>query len=124
VSLLHKAWLESRGRFFFGVAALAALSILYVRLHPILIPQWRVALQDPHAIKPAWLLAGVTDYRFYVWHFLYDYQLQNLWVVFAILLGFGGFLREQADGTVLFSLSLPVSRTGWFASRSAIAVVE
>jgi hypothetical protein len=37
--LFYKAWLESRVRFLSAVAALVALSTLYVRLHPILIPQ-------------------------------------------------------------------------------------
>ncbi len=52
--LLYKAWVESRWRFICGAVAVTALSILFVRLHPILIPQWRAGLaaQDPHAIKP------------------------------------------------------------------------
>jgi ABC-type transport system involved in multi-copper enzyme maturation permease subunit len=122
--LFYKAWVESRWRFICGAAAVTALSILFVRLHPILIPQWQVALQDPHAIRPKWLPLGVSDYRFYIWHFLFDFQLQRLWVVFAIVLSFGGLLREHANGTVSFSLSLPVSRNRWFASRVLIAFLE
>src|SRR5205807_9178745 len=77
--LLYKAWIESRWRFICGAVAVTALSILFVRLHPILIPQWQVALQDPYAYKPRWLPLGVSDYRFYIWHFLFDFRLQNLW---------------------------------------------
>jgi len=122
--LLYKAWLESRLRFLCGLLCVIALSILYVRLHPILMPQWKAALSEPNAIKPPWLSLGITEYRFYIWHFLYDYQLQNLWVIFAILFGFGGLLREHAHGTALFSLSLPVSRSQWFVSRCAVAFSE
>ena len=122
--LLYKAWLESRLRFLCGLLCVVALSIFYVRLHPILLPGWIAALRDPHAIKPPWLPLGISEYRFYVWHFLFDYQLQNLWVVFAIIFGFGGLVRETAHGTALFSLSLPVSRTRWFTSRLTIAFLE
>jgi hypothetical protein len=93
--LFCKAWVESRWRFICGGVAVTALSILFVRLHPILIPQWQVALQDPHAINPRWLPLGVSDYRFYIWHFLFDFRLQNLWVLLAIVLSFGGLLREH-----------------------------
>jgi len=122
--LFYKAWVESRSRFIFGAVALTALSVLFVRLHPILIPQWQVALQDPHAIKPQWLPLGVSDYRFYVWHFLFDFRLQNLWVLFAIVLSFGGLLREDANGTAVYSLSLPVTRNRWMISRVLIAFLE
>lgn len=122
--LLYKAWVESRWRFVCGAVAVTALSILFVRLHPILIPQWQVALQDPHAIKPRWLPLGVSDYRFYIWHFLFDFRLQNLWVLLAIVLSFGGLLREHANGAVAFSLSLPVTRNRWLLSRVSIAFLE
>lgn len=122
--LLYKAWVESRWRFICGAAAVTALSILFVRLHPILIPQWQLALQDPHAIKPRWLPLGVSDYRFYIWHFLFDFRLQNLWVLFAIVLSVGGLLREHANGTVAFSLSLPVTRNRWIMSRVLVTLLE
>lgn len=67
---------------------------------------------------------GVSDYRFYIWHFLFDFRLQNLWVVFAMVLSFGGLLREHANGTAAFSLSLPVTRNRWLLSRVLIAFLE
>ena len=75
-------------------------------------------------IKPRWLPLGVSDYRFYIWHFLFDFRLQNLWVLLAIVLSFGGLLREHANGTVAFSLSLPVTRNRWLISRISIAFLE
>jgi ABC-type transport system involved in multi-copper enzyme maturation permease subunit len=66
----------------------------------------------------------VSDYRFYIWHFLFDFRLQNLWVLFAIVLSFGGLLREHINGTAVFSLSLPVTRNRWLISRVLIAFLE
>ena len=114
--LWYKVWLESRTRFFVGVLAVTAVAILYVRLHPVLIPQWVIASQQPLTPKPDWLPLGIVDYQFYIWHFLFDYQLQWLWALFAVVLSFGGLGREQAYGTVSYSLGLPVTRK---RSRSA-----
>src|SRR5437660_3376746 len=122
--LLYKAWIECRCRFICGAVAVTALSILFVRLHPILIPQWQVALQDPYAYKPRWLPLGVSDYRFYIWHFLFDFRLQNLWVLFAVVLGFEGLLREHANGTAAFSFSLSGARNRCLLSRCLIAFLE
>lgn len=122
--LLYKAWVESRWRFICGVVAVTALSILFVRVHPILIPKWQAALQNPHVWKPRWLPLGISDYRFYIWHFLFDFRLQNLWVLFAVVLGFGGLLREHTNGTAPFTLSLPVTRNRWLTSRLLVAFLE
>ena len=119
--LWYKAWMESRFRFVAGVLSITALSILYVRLHPVLIPQWIGASRDPLLWKPAWLPLGISDYQFYIWHFVFDYQLQWLWVLFVVLLSFGGLVREQAQGTSTYSLGLPVTRRRWLLTRAALA---
>jgi len=122
--LLYKAWLESRQRFFIAVLSLSAVGMLYVYLHPILIPQWTLALHDPKAIKPAWLSKGVYDYRFYVWHFLFDYQFQEIWVLFALVLSVGGLSSEYKNGAIHFSLGIPVSRSAWVKSRFFVLLME
>lgn len=122
--LWHKAWLESRTRFLAGLVAMSAIPILYARLHPVLIPQWKLALGQPQTSKPAWLSLGVADYRFYLWHFLFDYHLQWFWVLFAVVLSFGGLGREEPRGTALFSLALPVTRRRWLLIRSTVALIE
>jgi hypothetical protein len=66
----------------------------------------------------------VHDVNFYAWHFLYENKLQQVWVVFAILLSFGGLMREKQQGTATFSLSLPVSRKRWFLMRMLVAAAE
>ena len=122
--MLYKAWLESRTRFLTALVAISAIPILYARLHAILIPQWIVALSEPRTPKPPWLSLAVSDYRFYLWHFLFDYHLQWLWALFAVVLSFGGLGREESHGSALYSLGLPVRRARWLLSRSAVAFVE
>ena len=123
--LFYKAWLESRLRFLVGLAAVTAVCILYIRLRLILVPDWRLVLQDPHwSGRPTWLFFGVHDLNFYAWHFLYENKLQQVWVLFAILLSFGGLVREKEQGTSTFSLSLPVSRNRWLTTRMLLASAE
>jgi len=123
--LFYKAWLESRTRFLFGLAAVIAVCTLYIRLRPILIPDWIADLQNPHMPgRPKWLFFGVYDLNFYTWHFLYENKLQQVWVVFAILLSFGGLVREKQLGTSTFSLGLPVSRKQWFLTRMLVAAAQ
>lgn len=123
--LFYKAWLESRARFLVGVAAIIGICTLYIRLRPILVPGWISDLQNPHwSGRPRWLYLGVHDLNFYTWHFLYENKLQQVWVVFAILLSFGGLLREKQIGTSAFSLGLPVTRRRWLLTRILVATAE
>ena len=95
--LFYKAWLESRLRFLVGLAAVTAVCILFIRLRPILVEDWKRVLQDPHwSGRPTWLFVGVHDLNFFAWHFLYENKLQQVWVLFAILLSFGGLVRERS----------------------------
>lgn len=122
--LYYKLWLESRGRFIMGLIAVSMLTIVYIYLHPILIPGWKIALEQPNTFKPAWLSLGVNDLRFYIWHFLYDYQLQEAWVLFAIILSFGGLNSEYRQGNISYTLALPVRRAKWVSSGIIIAIAE
>src|SRR5690242_8048437 len=122
--LYYKAWLESRGRFFTGLIAVSVITVLYISLHPVLIPGWKIALQQRNSFKPSWLSLGVNDFRFYTWHFLYDYQLQEVWVLFAILLSFGGLNREHLQRSISFTLALPVKKAKWVSSRIIVALTE
>jgi ABC-type transport system involved in multi-copper enzyme maturation permease subunit len=116
--------MESKWRFFTGLIAVSLITALFIGLHPILIPQWKIALEQPNTFKPPWLSLGVNDFRFYVWHFLYDFEMQRVWVLFAILLSFGGLNREHMHGSIAFTLALPVKRSTWVASRIIVALAE
>src|SRR2546430_4080602 len=123
--LFYKAWLESKLRFLVGVAAVIAVCVLYIRVRLILVPDWIAELQNPKwSGRPTWLFHGVHDLNFYAWHFLYENKLQQVWVLFAILLSFGGLVRERQIGASTFSLGLPVSRRRWFLTRVLVAAAE
>lgn len=123
--LFYKAWLESRLRFLVGLAAVTAVCILFIRLRPMLVADWIVELHNPRwSGRPAWLSLGVRDLNFYAWHFLFENKLQQVWALFAILLSFGGLLREKEQGTSTFSLGLPVSRKRWLLTRMLVAATE
>ncbi len=123
--LFYKAWLESRMRFLMGLASVITICTLYIELRPILVPGWITDLQNPRwSGRPSWLYLGVHDVNFYAWHFLYENKLQQVLVVFTILLSFGGLVREKQLGTSTFSLGLPVSRRHWFLTRTLVAATE
>jgi hypothetical protein len=71
-----------------------------------------------------WMPLGIHEYGWYLWHYLYDNYLQQVWALFAILFAFGGLIRERSGGTVLFSMGLPVSRRCWLFTRLAVALIE
>ncbi len=122
--LLYKAWIETRVRFFAGLIAAAIVCIFYIEQHAWLVEMWTRELQNPKGYHFAWMPLGIHEYSWYLWHYLYDNYLQQVWALFAVLFAFGGLIREKNNGTVLFSLSLPVSRSRWLLTRLTVAVLE
>jgi hypothetical protein len=122
--LLYKAWIETRVRFFTGLVAAAIVCIFYMEQHAWLVGMWTAELQNPHGYHMKWMPLGIHEYGWYLWHYLYDNYLQQVWALFAILFAFGGLIRERNGGTVLFSLGLPVSRRCWLFTRLAVALLE
>jgi ABC-2 type transport system permease protein len=122
--LLYKAWVETRVRFFTGLAAAAIVCVYYMDSHASLVQMWTRDLHNPRGYHFKWMPLGVSDYSWYLWHYLYDNYLQQVWALFAVLFAFGGLIREKATGTALFSLGLPVSRKRWLFTRLMIALVE
>jgi hypothetical protein len=122
--LLYKAWIETRVRFFAGLVAAAIVCIFYMEQHAWLVGMWTAELQNPHGYHMKWMPLGIHEYGWYLWHYLYDTYLQQVWALFAILFAFGGLIRERNGGTVLFSLGLPVSRRRWLFTRLAVALLE
>jgi hypothetical protein len=122
--LLYKAWIETRVRFFTGLVAAAIVCIFYLEQHAWLVRMWTAEMQDPHGYHMTWMPLGIHDYGWYLWHYLFDNYLQQVWALFAILFAFGGLIRERNDGVVLFTLGLPVSRRSWLFMRLAMALIE
>ena len=107
--LLYKAWIETRVRFLAGLIGVT------------LITAWD--LQHPR-FNSTWSFLGIHDYGLYLWRSLYDEALQQTWALFAVVLAFGGLIREKTNGTVSFSLGLPVSRRRWLFTRLAAVLLE
>ena len=122
--LFYKAWIETRVRFVAGLIAAAIICIFYMEQHAWLVRMWSADMQNPHGYHMKWMPLGIHEYGWYLWHYLYDNYLQQVWALFAILFAFGGLVRERNGGTVLFSLGLPVSRRRWLFTRLAVALLQ
>jgi ABC-type transport system involved in multi-copper enzyme maturation permease subunit len=107
------------------VVVTIAVCAFFTLAHTWIENNWqRDLIEHPEYDNPAWFLRAMRDYPFYLYHFVYADFFQKIWVFLAVLLGVGGLTREAAHGTVGFTLSLPVSRSRWFATRALVAVGE
>ena len=124
-SLCGKAWLETRTRVATGAIVIVALCAFMVLVHPRMMVQWPLdKIQHPEWRDPPWWDRVHTDYPSFLWHYLYHDMLQKAFMVFAVLLGVGGLDREAAQGTVGFTLSLPVRRRTLLAARAGVGAIE
>ncbi|MDQ6788643.1 MAG: ABC transporter permease subunit [Acidobacteriota bacterium] len=123
--LIYKAWLETRFRFFIGVAMTLGICAFFVVGNPLIVAHWKEDLiYRPELYNPPWLFTAMDDYPFFIHHFLFQDFLQKVWVLFAILIGFGGISRETAQGAAGFTLSLPVSRNRLMIDRTIVGFLE
>jgi ABC-2 family transporter protein len=111
--LVRKAWLESKARFIAAAVVLAILGVSTVLRAPATIVGW----ENVHRGEQ-------MSYALYVWLSLQHGFLQFLWIIAAVLLGLGGLLREDAVGSIGFTLSLPVSRRHHVLARAVVGAVE
>ncbi|MFN2571413.1 MAG: hypothetical protein ABR537_07360 [Gemmatimonadales bacterium] len=111
--LFRKSWLESRGRFIAASVVLAILGVSTVLRAPATIVGWESIHRGEQ-----------MSYPLYIWLSLSHGFLQFLWVVAAVILGLGGLIREEALGSVGFSLALPVSRRAHVFARAGVGAVE
>jgi len=123
--LWYKAWLETRFRFLISAAMIIACCAFFVLGNPFILGTWREWQQlHPNETELDWILRATTDYPFFIWHFLFQTFLQQLWALFAVLIGLSGISRESAQGTAGFTLSLPVSRRRLVSVRAAVGCIE
>lgn len=122
--LLYKAWIETRVRFFAGLVAAAIVCTYHIHVHAWQVDMWRAEMQNPNGYHLSWMPLGIHEYGWYLWQYLYNNYLQQVWTLFAVLFAFGGLIREKSNGTILFSLGLPVSRRRWLFTRLSVALLE
>src|SRR5437762_2735644 len=104
----YKAWLESRVRFLIAITLVAALFAFDIAQARIVMPQLGLA---------------PTDFNQFVWRISFT-RGAFICALGTLILCPGGLLRENVLGTALFTLSLPISRRKWLASRTLVALME
>jgi ABC-2 type transport system permease protein len=123
--LWYKSWLETRWRFFIGLALLmcsaAAMVFTYPRVRELLplAPPVEVGGELGRRIREAMDLS--REYRGYIWSQGFRQNLAQMGTLFAVLLGTGGLV---SGGAALFTLSLPVSRRRLLGTRAAAGLGE
>jgi len=131
-SLWNKIWMETRWRFVIGVVMLTLLAgakVFEWVATSRLMPQIDAAIVSSNAsgvmgavIRDA--LEAQKDFRGFIWYRGFRDNLSGIGVIFAILLGCGGLVSESAKGSVLFTLSLPVTRRDLFNARAFVGLVQ
>jgi len=126
--LWYKSWLDTRGRFLIGFAILVLSACALVIGYPkavqllALVPDVNIGGELGRRIKENADL--MRTYRGYVYAQWFGQNLIQTWTIFAVLLGSGGLVSSGSEGTALFTLSLPVSRTAILGARAATGLVE
>ena len=126
--LWHKSWLETRWRFLIGLALITCSAAAVVFAYPHLVELLPLA-QAPQLggelgrrIQES--VQVMSEYHGYVWSQWFGKQLDQMWLLFAVLLGTGGLVVQTVRGGALFTLSLPVSRQRLVFVRAALALGE
>jgi hypothetical protein len=123
--LWYKSWLETRWRFFIGLA----LFVLSAGGVVVVYPQVMKLLASTTELDTTGALGqriqeGVElarDYRGYVWSQWMRQNLVQMATLFAIILGSGGPYAQRSE---LFTLSLPVSRQRLVGVRALAGLAE
>jgi ABC-type transport system involved in multi-copper enzyme maturation permease subunit len=110
--LWYKAWRESRMRFLLSGSAIAVMCLVYTLFHERLYP----GVVHDHA--------SVRTYTQYIHWTIFGGVVRGLLQLSYLLLGLGGLQRDRKQGTLGFTLALPVSRSGLVVSRAALGLVQ
>jgi hypothetical protein len=126
--LWHKAWIDTRWRFFLGLALLLVLacgsSLTFPRVRDFLgSMQLPVVPDEEAAASLRESLEFMRTFRGYAWSQWFSQNFPALLTIMAALLGSGSPLVKGGSGA-LFSLALPVPRGRWVGTRAGIAVAE
>jgi hypothetical protein len=125
----QKAWRDTRWRFFTGLILLLVLAcgtIIDYRTVQQLGPRTNISFDVSTTLGRTLQDALETqrDYRGFVWWEWFRQNLQQLWTLFAILIGAGGLLARSTGDGALFALTLPASRREILGGRLAVGLAE
>jgi hypothetical protein len=124
--LWYESWLETRWRFFAGLAVLMCSAAGIVLLWPRVVELFPVGYTLQGSGKIGRQIRESVElqreYPGYVWSQWFRQNLTNIGTLFAALLGTGGLLSQRSGR--LFLLSLPVSRKRFLGTRAAAGLAE
>jgi len=125
-ALWHKAWVETRSRFWIGAVILLCSAMMVVfawpRASDLLTSAAKVELNGDLGRQIRQALQLTSEYRGYAWDQWFAKNLTYMGTLFAALLGAGGLLSAGSGG--LFLLSLPASRDRLLLTRAATGLIE
>lgn len=110
--LWYKAWRESRVRFLIAAAAITFLCLMYTLFQ---------AKLYPGAVRET---PRIHNYVQYIHWTVFGGVVRAMLQLSCLLLGLGGLQRDRSQGTLGFTLALPVSRVGLVASRAGLAAMQ
>src|SRR5262245_21086072 len=111
--LWYKSWLDTRTRFWIGLAILVILAAGTVFDYPSISKLMPLVNIEADGVAGRMIREAADverDYRGFVWWEWVRQNLTQTWTLFAVLLGSGGLLSQASGGAALFTLSLPASR--------------
>lgn len=106
--LWYKAWRESRVRFFLSALLIAGMCLVYTLLESRLYPG------GPR----------VHNYTQYIHWTVFGGATRGIFQLTCLLLGLGGLQRDRKQGTLGFTLALPVGRASLVLSRAGVGLLQ
>ena len=110
--LWQKAWLESRPRFLISAAVVIGACVGIVLFQSAI----RARVGAPSG--------PLSTYVGYIHKVVYSGGLSALCKILILMLGLGGLLHEQEQGTTGFTLALPARRWQLVAVRASVGLLE
>src|SRR6266496_2650334 len=110
--LAYKAWRETRARFAVALAVVAGLAHVFIVAEATFRARM-IAIGGPH-----------TTYARFIELRIFTGVLHAAYLLLAVVLGLGGFVRERAHSTLGFTLALPVPRSHHAIARAAVGLAE
>jgi len=110
--LWYKSWRESRVRFLLSAALIAGMCLMYSLFESRLYPG--VAHETPR----------VRNYIQYIHWTVFGGATRGILQLSCLLLGLGGLQRDRSQGTLGYTLALPVSRTMLVLQRAGIGLAQ
>lgn len=126
--LFYKAWVDTRTRFFIGLAILAMGGCGSVLAYPRLLELMPLAstteLTGPLGDEVRQSMELARSFGGYIWSQWFRQNATQLMVLFAVLLGTGGLAAQRAGGVALFTLALPMARAQLVGAQAVTGLVQ